>query len=205
VLGNLGRAAWAAFPVTGARGPQFAYASSSGNEKLPAQGFFPGISDEVIIKTEDEGGEVQEHQLPVLEEERDSRLNRQAGAGPAVRAFVPGAQPDVERTRPNGVAQRGVEETHRGDGSIFDRALDVVGHRWAVVGDEAEQAGLSEEEANAAANKAIGISDPQANFSVRRRPVLSGLAAALRLSRPLSEQAPDAGHRPVPTHRPRLA
>jgi len=280
-LGNLGRAAWAALPTTGARGPQFAYASSSGDEKLPAQGFFPGISAEEIMKTEEEGGEVQEHQLPVLEEERDSRLNRQVPGESAVRAFAPGAQQAVERTRPNGVAQRGVEETRPGDGSIFDRAIGAAGLRWAAAGDAAQEAGLSDEEAIEAANKAIGISDPQANFSAGghpaaertrpngvaqrgveethpgdgsiydkvidvtaerfwgavgaaeesgasesearaagdqalgktdpqanfsvRRPVLSSLAAALRLNRPLSEQVPDAGHRPRPMLHPRLA
>lgn len=204
-LENLGRGVWAGFPTPGARGPQFAY-SSSGDEKLPAQGFFPGISDDQIRKTEEEGGEVQEHQLPVLPEEQDSRLNRQAHdvAAQTARALARVVQQAVGRTSVNGIAHRGAEETHRGDGSIFDKAIDVVELKWAAVGDAAEQAGLGPDKANAEANKAIGKIDPQANFS-GRLPVMSHLAAALRLSRSHSEQTPDTKQRPRPMLRPRLA
>ncbi|MET3233744.1 UNVERIFIED_ORG: hypothetical protein ABIC54_005959 [Burkholderia sp. 1263] len=173
-LENLGRDAWATFSTIGARGPQFAY-SSSGGEKLPAHGFFPGISDEQIRKTEEEGGEVQEHQLPVLPEEQNSRLNRQAHgvAAQTAGALAHVVQQAIGRTNVNGVAHRGVEETHRGDGSIFDKAIDVVGLKWAAVGDAAEQAGLSPDEATAEGDKAIGRSDPQANFSANAVATLS--------------------------------
>lgn len=110
-------------------------------------------------------------------------------AAQSARALAHGMQPAVERTSADGVAHRGVEETHQGDGSIFDRAIDVVERKWAAVGDAAEQAGLSEDEANAEANKAIGISNPQANFSADATAVdtsnmskMRRLATALRPS-----------------------
>lgn len=156
-LENLGRDACATFSTIGARGPQFAY-SSSGDEALPAQGFFPGIREVQIRKTEEEGGEVQEHRLPVLPEEQNRRLNRQAH----------GAHQAVVRAGDlrSGIALRGgPDEVRRGDGSIYDQVLEGVSAKWATVGDAAEARGASPDVADAEANKAIGKSDPQANFS----------------------------------------
>jgi len=191
-LGNLGRAARAAFPATGARRPQFACASSSGDDKLPAQGFFPGIGDEQIRKTEEEGGEVQAHQLAVLPEEQNSRLNREARGEPAAQAarWLAPDVPQVDGRAAMGAAYislRGRDEPAGPQPSI---PAVSYGDRDSFP-----------DEAQAAGDKAVGRIDPQANFSVRR-PLLSSLAAAFRLNR---EQAPDAGHRPRPMLRPRLA
>jgi hypothetical protein len=173
-LGNLGHNASAALPTVSARGPQFAY-STSGDEKLPKDGFFPGISDEVIIKTEQEGGEVQEHQLPVLEEERNSRLNRKAlgVTTQSARALVHGMQKAVERTSAHGIALRGVEETHSGDGSIYDKVIDEVAGKFASAYEKSLSAGSSRDEAQASGDKAVGRSDPQANFSANAIAALS--------------------------------
>lgn len=67
------------------------------------------------------------------------------------------------------VALRGVEGTNQGDGSIFDKVIDGAADRfWGAVG-AAEERGASENAAVEAGNKAIGKSDPQANFSAGLR------------------------------------
>ncbi|HVW53506.1 MAG TPA: hypothetical protein VHC91_24370 [Trinickia sp.] len=78
-------------------------------------------------------------------------------------------------------ALRRVEGTNPGDGSIFDKVIDKTVERfWGAVG-AAEEQGASEQEAEAAGNKAIGKIDPQANFSAvvqwaRERTDINGVA-----------------------------
>ncbi|CAN7292894.1 hypothetical protein LJR230_001358 [Trinickia sp. LjRoot230] len=172
-LGNLGRDAWATVSTIGARGPRFAY-SSSGEEKLPAQGYFPGISDEEISEADSRGeaNSIHEHQLPVLPEERDSKLNRHAHGAPQAAVHANGL--------PSGIALRGgPDEVHKGDGSIFDKVIAGATDKCVAVGEAAEADGASPEEADVEANKAIGTINPQANFSATAIAALSAVRESL--------------------------
>lgn len=75
------------------------------------------------------------------------------------------------------IALRGEhEEVNRGDGSIFDKVLEVAANRWVAVGDAVEASGASPEEADAEANKAIGTTNPEANFAADAIEALSARA-----------------------------
>lgn len=130
--------------------------------------------------------------------------NQAVGKSDPQANFSAGARHARDRTSTNNVALRGMEETYPGDGSIFDKVIDQVEDRLDTVFGQSLESGSSPEEAREAADKATGKIDPQANFSVRR-PVLSSLAAALRLGRPHSKRLPEAEQRPRPILRPRMA
>ncbi|MET3233743.1 UNVERIFIED_ORG: hypothetical protein ABIC54_005958 [Burkholderia sp. 1263] len=148
------------------------------------------------------------------ETEAEEAGNKAIGKSDPRANFSAGVQRAGERTGVNSVALRGRDEpsrpdanipdVHYGDRDTFGSAINATADKQAEAYGQAAQGGASSSEAQDAANKAVGKSDPQANFSVRR-PVLSSLTAALRLGRPHSECLPEAEQRRRPILRPRMA
>lgn len=105
----------------------------------------------------------------------------------------------------NNVALRGDDKpsipvSSSGDGSEFGSVIGEVGKIRSFVEEGYLRDGHSEAESQAAADAAVGKTDPAANFSARRFD-LSGLATALRLRR--SSEAQPSGSENV--LRPRQA
>jgi len=134
-------------------------------------------------------------------QEAEAEANKAVGRiDPQANFSAPGAhgissKPD---NQPNNVAlcdddKPSIPVTSSGDGSEFGGVIGEVSKIRSFVAEGYLRDGHSEDESQAAADAAVGKTDPAANFSARRFD-LSGLATALRLKRPLEAQPSGSGN-----------